>query len=170
MELILYLIIGLIIFVANNSSNKTKTATIDNTQGINELFNEVMAQAYAKNSETSRKRNNSSGTRKSGTANKSNSSRNKKHDNKASSLTTPSSHDHNCDDVNYDEMDSLMGRNEVFDLSGTIGNEQDYRPLNQSGFKMTKNDLLRSFVMSEVLQRYDINRIYSRIPNAKSDD
>lgn len=35
---------------------------------------------------------------------------------------------------------------------------------------LSKNDIIKAFVMSEVLQRYDLNRIYSRIPNFSTDD
>ncbi len=87
------------------------------------------------------------------------------------SLTRPTVHNeasHNCEDVNYDQMESLMGKEGSFGLASTPAVSYSAQPVKD--FKMTRDDLLKSFIMSEVLQRYDINRIYSRIPAVKSDD
>ena len=84
------------------------------------------------------------------------------------SMTTPSNHgNHNCEEVNYDNLGSLEGGNGSFNLGEPAqGLPQQERPKVTIG----REDLLKSFIMSEVLQRYDINRIYSRIPSIKKDE
>ena len=85
------------------------------------------------------------------------------------SLVTPTSHgNHNCDEVNYDHLGSLEGGTGSFNLGGEPEHVVSYAQQNQ--IKIGREDLLKSFIMSEVLQRYDINRIYSRIPPIKNDD
>ncbi|MBP5469892.1 MAG: hypothetical protein J6Z11_11690 [Candidatus Riflebacteria bacterium] len=84
------------------------------------------------------------------------------------SMTTPSSHNsHNCEEVNFDNLGSLEGGTGSFNL----GEPAQVLP-QQEKPKVTigREDLLKSFIMSEVLQRYDINRIYSRIPSIKKDE
>lgn len=86
---------------------------------------------------------------------------------KKNSMTTVTVHDHDCGSVNYDEMDVLTGKEGSFNLSDSEA--PYYEPLQKSKISITRKDLLKSFIMNEVLQRYDINRIYSRIPSSKSD-
>ncbi len=84
-------------------------------------------------------------------------------------LVTPTRHDsHICEDVNYDNMASLEGGTGSFNL-GDVDTSSPREQV-QSHIKMGREDLLKSFIMSEVLQKYDINRIYSRIPSIKTDD
>lgn len=86
------------------------------------------------------------------------------------SMSSPTIHtDHNCEEVNYDNLGSLEGGTGSFNLG--VPEEPartSYRE--QTKISIGREDLLKSFVMSEVLQRYDINRIYSRIPSVKSDE
>ena len=83
-------------------------------------------------------------------------------------LTTPSKHDdHICEDVNYDNISSLEGGTGSFNLGEPEPSVVLYEPTKVS---IGREDLLKSFIISEVMQRYDINRIYSRIPSVKSDD
>ena len=84
------------------------------------------------------------------------------------SLTTPTNHDsHICEDVNYDNLGSLEGGTGSFNLGEP---EHVVTYTQETKIKIGREDLLKSFIMSEVLQRYDINRIYSRIPPIKNDD
>ena len=84
------------------------------------------------------------------------------------SLVTPTSHgSHNCEEVNYDHLGSLEGGTGSFNLGEP---EPVVSYTQQPQIKIGREDLLKSFIMSEVLQRYDINRIYSRIPPIKNDD
>lgn len=83
-------------------------------------------------------------------------------------LTTPTNHSsHNCEEVNYDNLGSLEGGTGSFNL-GELEPVVSYTQ--ETKIKIGREDLLKSFIMSEVLQRYDINRIYSRIPPIKTDD
>ena len=86
------------------------------------------------------------------------------------SLSKPTVHsDHNCEEVNYDNLGSLEGGTGSFNLGESEDtNRASYNE--QTKISIGREDLLKSFVMSEVLQRYDINRIYSRIPSIKSDE
>ncbi len=84
------------------------------------------------------------------------------------SLTTPTSHEsHSCEEVNYDKLGSLEGGTGSFNLGEP---EPVVTRVQETKVKIGREDLLKSFIMSEVLQRYDINRIYSRIPSIKNDD
>lgn len=85
-------------------------------------------------------------------------------------LDAPSDHRHVCEDVNYDKLDALTGGEGSFNLGSqnvlaSMPNVQEAPKIT-----LTQQDILKSFIMSEVLQKYDINRIYSRIPQIKSDD
>jgi hypothetical protein len=42
-------------------------------------------------------------------------------------------------------------------------------PKRVSRFKLSRNEVLNAFVLSEVMTRYDLNRIYSRIPAVRKD-
>ena len=84
------------------------------------------------------------------------------------SMITPTEHgSHNCEEVNYDNLSSLEGGTGSFNLSEP---EPVVVQNQETKVKIGREDLLKSFIMSEVLQRYDINRIYSRIPPIKEDD
>lgn len=84
------------------------------------------------------------------------------------SMVTPTDHgSHNCEEVNYDNLSSLEGGTGSFNLGEP---EPVVSFTQETKVKIGREDLLKSFIMSEVLQRYDINRIYSRIPSIKEDD
>ncbi len=40
----------------------------------------------------------------------------------------------------------------------------------KKNLEFKREDLLKAFIMKEVMQRYDLNRIYERIPSAKFDE
>ena len=84
------------------------------------------------------------------------------------SLTTPTSHvNHDCEAVNYDNLGSLEGGTGSFNLGEPEPSVVEIQP---TKIKIGREELLKSFIISEVMQKYDINRIYSRIPSIKSDD
>ncbi len=84
------------------------------------------------------------------------------------SFQTSTNHsEHNCEEVNYDNTSSLEGGSGSFNLGES---EPSVEIKQQPKIQIEREDLLKSFIMSEVLQRYDINRIYNRIPSIKSDD
>ena len=78
--------------------------------------------------------------------------------------------------VNYDDLPALTGRtnfaNKTEDSNHPDAGSGQHQDLQtpQEPFSFNRNDLLKSFVMAEVLQRYNIERIYDRIPGIKSDD
>lgn len=83
-------------------------------------------------------------------------------------------------EVNYDELPTVSGRTNYEDeipdarvsfmaKPGASADQNDPR-LHHDGFKLSRQDLLKTFVLSEVLQRYNINRIYERIPGIRSED
>ncbi len=83
-------------------------------------------------------------------------------------------------EVNYDELPTVSGRTNYEDeipdarvsfmaKSGASTDQNEPR-LHHDGFKLSRQDLLKTFVLSEVLQRYNINRIYERIPGIRSED
>lgn len=160
---LLFLIVVIVISVLSSSKKAKTDDSLTDSPGLDDIFKEVMAASKAANG------GNQNNALSSGTKYQQPRKQSKK--NKASlgsSLTTPSNHSgHKCDDVNYDQLDSLMGKSENFNLGEP---EPYYEPLKKPDFSMTRDDLLKSFIMSEVLQRYDINRIHSRIPSAKTDD
>lgn len=41
---------------------------------------------------------------------------------------------------------------------------------NNIDLKLEHNDIIKAFIMSEVMQRYDLNRIYARIPDFNKED
>ncbi|NCB39963.1 MAG: hypothetical protein EOM80_14460 [Erysipelotrichia bacterium] len=83
-------------------------------------------------------------------------------------------------EVNYDELPTLSGQTNFEDdvedegllsASAFANRTVDTPPLLQPGnFTFDRNDLLKSFVMNEVLQRYNISRIYDRIPGINPDN
>lgn len=75
-------------------------------------------------------------------------------------------------EVNYDKLPALSGQvnfesNEDAELEQYPDQDTSSESVN---FSFKRNDLLKSFIMSEVLQRYNIERIYDRIPGIKSDN
>lgn len=89
------------------------------------------------------------------------------------SLITPTVHtdnDHDCEEINYDQIDSLMGKDTSLNLAGDVETSKVDAYDSDRKISIGREDLLKSFIMSEVLQRYDINRVYSRIPSMKPDD
>ncbi len=82
-------------------------------------------------------------------------------------------------EVNYDELPTLTGRTNYEDnhedeksLAAAAVVEQAHSPgLSFSNrFTISREDLLKTVVLTEVLQRYNINRIYDRIPGLNSDE
>lgn len=83
-------------------------------------------------------------------------------------------------DVNYDALPSLSGQinfeekieNEGLAAATAVPESAIVaaRSHEAGRFTIDRNDLLKSFVMAEVLQRYNISRIYDRIPGIKSDN
>ena len=177
MEVLIFL--GFIIYAIVSSAKKTKEVESVDTPSLDDIFNEVTKAAsnkkaadthnggfgaYIKSVDTNYPR---------GSAPSQKAKKPKKQEKAPSreSLLKPTVHsgiDHDCEEVNYDKMDSLMGKEGSFNLASTPVVSYSAQPVKD--FKMTRDDLLKSFIMSEVLQRYDINRIYSRIPAVKSDD
>lgn len=83
-------------------------------------------------------------------------------------------------EVNYDAMPTVSGRTNYEDevpearASAMVQSEasvdQAEARRHHDGHKLSRQDLLKTFVFSEVLQRYNINRIYDRIPGIRSED
>lgn len=83
-------------------------------------------------------------------------------------------------EVNYDELATVSGRTNYEDdipearasvmAKSEASVDQAEARRHHDGFKLSRQDLLKTFVLSEVLQRYDINRIYERIPGIRSED
>lgn len=83
-------------------------------------------------------------------------------------------------EVNYDDMPTVSGRTNYEDeipearasamVKSEVSIDQAEARRHHDGFKLSRQDLLKTFVLSEVLQRYDINRIYERIPGIRSED
>lgn len=80
--------------------------------------------------------------------------------------------------VNYDQSDSMTGVCTSQTLSAKLeqqraqvafleGQTQAPAPLNVT---MNRNNLIQAFIISEVMTRYDINRIYERVPGVRKDD
>ena len=166
------IIIFIIIIIASLSSSTKKTRSGGDNENINldDIFKDVM------NASKSNASLNSSDTTSSlplvTPQNQPSRRRNNRAENSAkssrTSMTTPTSHgSHNCEEVNYDKLGSLEGGTGSFNLSEP---EPTSVVTERPQVKIGREDLLKSFIMSEVLQRYDINRIYSRIPPIKSDD
>lgn len=168
---VVMVVVAAVIFnVIGSQSSQDSLAT---AQSLEAIFNEVANQSsrsggnsrsprYNDRQDPSSGRKNFSSQRNSGSSKKQN-----KNQRQANPLTTPTEHkSHNCDDVNYDNLDSLMGKSNSFNIAQP---EIEYET-GISSLRLGKDDLLRSFIMSEVLQRYDINRIYSRIPSARTDE
>ena len=69
-------------------------------------------------------------------------------------------------DVNYDKSAPPL-----FDASSQDRwASQTRRPKRRNDFRLDRNQIVKSFIFSEVLRRYDINRIYDRIPGVRNDD
>ncbi len=83
-------------------------------------------------------------------------------------------------EVNYDELPAVSGRTNYEDeipearaslpVQSEASIDQAEARRHHDGFKLSRQDLLKTFVLSEVLQRYNINRIYERIPGIRSED
>ncbi len=77
---------------------------------------------------------------------------------------------------NFDNLPAVSGRTNYEDgsagklpttpRSGYFPEEVPQAP----HFAISRDDLLKTVILSEVLQRYNINRIYDRIPGIKSDN
>jgi len=93
--------------------------------------------------------------------------------------------------VNYDKLESVTRqtnyeRDGVEDLPSSAGlpsrriaSEQSYSgdapsdcelPLSPDDLRFNREELLKVFVMTEVMQRYDLHRIYSRIPSFEKEE
>ena len=82
-------------------------------------------------------------------------------------------------EVNYDDLPALTGRTNYEDdvADGALKNTDSAQCTSHaqvqpvSGrFSLTREDLVKTIVMTEVLQRYNINRIYDRIPGNRSEN
>lgn len=79
---------------------------------------------------------------------------------------------------NYDNLPAVSGRTNYEEAgkgatssAGQAGRVELFRDEPQmSHFAISRDDLLKTVILSEVLQRYNINRIYDRIPGIKSDN
>lgn len=94
------------------------------------------------------------------------------------------------EEVNYDKLEAVTAKTNyersgvdglpsdhglpsarIDNSHGDINSSADQKPLvSKEDLRFGRNDLLKAFVMSEVMQRYDLNRIYSRIPGVKSEE
>ena len=164
-------IIFLIATSASNSKKNNSVGSDSDNVNLDDIFNDVMKVANQKtgssrplvtpaqqSSQSSQsRRNDRSSSRKTNLVQVS-----------KQSLTTPTNHgSHICEEVNYDNFSSLEGGTGSFNLGEP---EPVVTYTEETKIKIGREDLLKSFIMSEVLQRYDINRIYSRIPPIKNDD
>lgn len=82
-------------------------------------------------------------------------------------------------EVNYDAMPAVSGRTNYEDevpearastMVRLTSTDDDSEHRHRDSFRLNRQDLLKTFVLSEVLQRYNINRIYERIPGIRSED
>lgn len=73
-------------------------------------------------------------------------------------------------DVNYDELPALTDGS-AHDAECLFPDTNPATQPQPSGidFKINRSNLVQAFIMSEVLKRYDINRIYERIPGVRKD-
>ena len=164
MESCIFLAFVIFIIIVSSSNKKTSDNSSTNSSiNLDELFNSITNTSGNNNTSL-----NQYNQKRSNRGNTSNSVR--KQMISRNTLTEPSTHnDHDCEEVNYDQLDSLMGGIGSFNLSSQEHEVVDYYQ-EQPKIKIEREDLLKSFIMSEVLQKYDINRIYNRIPSIKSDD
>lgn len=164
MESCIFLAFVIFIIIVSSSNKKTSDNSSTNSSiNLDELFNSITNTSGNNNTSL-----NQYNQKRSNRGNTSNSVR--KQMISRNTLTEPSTHnDHDCEEVNYDQLDSLMGGTGSFNLSLQEHEVVDYYQ-EQPKIKIEREDLLKSFIMSEVLQKYDINRIYNRIPSIKSDD
>ncbi len=77
-------------------------------------------------------------------------------------------------DVNYDKLPALTEEgvyhgNET-DLLASVHQKGQKKAGVEQLFQITPDQMVKSFILSEVLTRYDINRIYDRIPSVRSED
>ncbi len=85
-------------------------------------------------------------------------------------------------EVNYDELPSLSGLTNYEDSVADVGVSLTETNAGHHGygsahdrpaagrFTLSREDLLKTIVMTEVLQRYNINRIYDRIPGPRPEN
>ncbi len=85
-------------------------------------------------------------------------------------------------EVNYDELPSLSGLTNYEDSVADVGVSLTETSAGHHGygsahdrpaagrFTLSREDLLKTIVMTEVLQRYNINRIYDRIPGPRPEN
>ncbi len=69
-----------------------------------------------------------------------------------------------------DEAPSLTGATNYEQMTGSLIASKSTRApvlpkVRQPRLRLAKNDLVNAFILSEVMNRYDLNRIYSRIPD-----
>jgi hypothetical protein len=137
-----------IIAIIISNLNKAKVNTLDdnsgNTPDIEDIFKNVKVNQGSGNRSLPNYSNRpASRTNKNSNSKPATTSRN--------SLVAPSTHkNHICEDVNYDDLGSLEGGSGSFNLSS----EPTTAVFNQQNTKVSfgKEDLLKSFIMSEVLQ------------------
>jgi hypothetical protein len=77
-------------------------------------------------------------------------------------------------DVNYDKLPSLTSESYSQSNSELLASlhHKDGQKKNVANelFQITPNQMVKSFILSEVLTRYDINRIYDRIPSVRQEE
>lgn len=170
MEGCLFFIFLIVVIIANASTSKKNNSLGNSSDNVNldDIFNEVMK---VSNQRTSSPKPLVTPPPQTPQPRRSRSSSNRNASIPQTSrqaLTTPTNHgSHNCEEVNYDNFGSLEGGTGSFNLGEP---EPVVTYTQETKIKIGREDLLKSFIMSEVLQRYDINRIYSRIPPIKTDD
>ena len=83
--------------------------------------------------------------------------------------------------TNYDQLPTVSGRQnyeneeseaQLVAAAASNSHSTDWsNSANRSGpFSISRDDMLKSLILAEVMQRYNINRIYDRIPGVKTDN
>ncbi len=167
MECCIFIVV-IIFLIATGAFNGKKNTSIDNSSdnvNLDDIFNDVMKLS---NQRTGSPKALVTPTQSSQQQRRRSRNTPAMQQSPRQSMVTPTEHgSHNCEEVNYDNFSSLEGGTGSFNLSAS---EPVVAYTQETKIKIGREDLLKSFIMSEVLQRYDINRIYSRIPPIKEDD
>ncbi|MFZ5950043.1 MAG: hypothetical protein ACOYXC_05035 [Candidatus Rifleibacteriota bacterium] len=91
-------------------------------------------------------------------------------------LPAPLNHDMTSrPEVNYDELNSLTGVDRNQTLADKLKNSslpttRNQAPPQSINLGFSREKLIQAFIMSEVMTRYDINRIYERVPGVSNDN
>jgi len=78
-------------------------------------------------------------------------------------------------EVNYDNLTPLTGvdRNQTLAeklMSSSLPTARDQAQPQSVNLGFNREKLIQAFIMSEVMTRYDINRIYERVPGVSNDN